>query len=114
MDTEKLNRTAEYVSVALANKEYKLIEKFTRGIRLSAEDIEEAIDEYGRTVTSLPSEGYTNLDVVEVASSNPKEWSVYIPVYTKEEGLSDLTLEVTMRESTSELFEVELDNLHVL
>jgi hypothetical protein len=41
-------------------------------------------------------------------------WAVDIPIFTKEEGQSDLTLTVTMTESGGPFCEVVIDDLHVL
>lgn len=48
---------------------------------------------------------------VEVAKNT---WSVYASVFTKEEGRSDLTLEVTLTETGGPLCDVEIVGLHVL
>jgi hypothetical protein len=45
---------------------------------------------------------------------NPKCWSVNLPLWTKEEGRSDLTLQMHFTESDGALYAVEIDDLHVL
>ncbi len=114
MNQEKLNYTVKVLTDFLARKEYYELSKFTGGIRLSATDIEQSVNEYGREVIEFPEEGYQQLDIIEIDNSTPKQWSVNVPVYTKEEGMSDLTLELTLIDTPSELYGAELNNLHVL
>jgi len=83
-------------------------------VQLNSQDLSEAVEEYGNKIISLPKEGYEKIDVIEVTDSNPMEWSVYVPIFTTEEGMSDLTLELSLKDSTSTLYNIEVDNLHVL
>jgi len=114
MNTEKLHRTVKMVINLLADKKHKEIEQLCKGVRLNAEDIEYAVKEYGMEIIPLPMEGYEKLDIIEVTDSDPKEWSVNVPIYTSEEGMSDLTLELSLIDNSSEIYRVEVDNLHVL
>ena len=114
MNTEKLNNTVKMVTELLAGKKYKEIESLCNGVRLNAEEIAYAVKEYGREIISLPKEGYKKLDIIEVTDSSPKEWSVNVPIYTSEEGMSDLTLELLLIDSLSDLYNIEVDDLHVL
>jgi hypothetical protein len=50
---------------------------------------------------------------VEVENSNPKEWSVVAPIYTSEEGCSDLSIELSLIENGKEIYKSELDNIRV-
>src|SRR5204862_5472520 len=47
-----------------------------------------------------PIEGL--VDVVEVGGSNPKRWSVDLQLWTKEEGRSDLTLQMHFTDRSEE------------
>ncbi len=114
MNTEKLHNTVKVITELLAEGKYKEIEALCNGVRLDAKEIAYAVSEYGRTIIPLPKEGYERLDIIEVSNSNPKEWSVNIPIYTSEEGLSDLTLELSLINNSTELYQIEVDNLHVL
>ena len=97
----------------IAGRQYHEIERLTGGNRLSAQDISDRIKEYGRTVIVPPPEAVKLIDFVLVAGSVPKRWSVQIPLWTVEEGRSDLTLAVTLIEN-GERLGVEIDDLHVL
>lgn len=76
--------------------------------------MKEAVADYGREIVPAPPGGYDQLNIVEVSGRNPREWHVYVPIYTKEEGRSDLTLELTVIDSDSDLYTVQIDSLHVL
>jgi len=114
MNKEKLNNTVKVVTDYLAKPKYDELVNLSNGDRLSADDIEYRVKDYGRSITELPGEGYQKIDVIEIDNSNPREWSVNVPIYTKEEGMSDLTLELTLIDSISVIYGVEFDNLHVL
>ena len=103
--------TARHLHDLLAARRYAELESICGGKRLSADDIAGAIRDYGCQVASAPEE--LDLDVVKIESAR-NEWSVNIPVFTWDEGKSDLTLEVTMTESFAPLCTVEIDNLHVM
>ena len=114
MNSEKLNFAVKTVTDYLAQGEYEELERLSNGIRLKANEIETAVVDYGRKIEPLPDTVYEELDVVEVDGSEPKQWSVNVPVFTFEEGRSDLTLELTIIDSCSGLYTVEVDDLHVL
>ena len=114
MNTEKLNITVKTVSDYLAQGAYEELERLSNGVRLTAREIQTAVESYGRKIVPLPDEAYGDLDVVEVDGVEPKQWSVNVPVFTVEEGMSDLTLELTVIDSYSDSYKVEVDDLHVL
>jgi len=114
MNTEKLHNTVKKVTNLLAKEKYKEIESLCNGVQLDAEELAYAAKDYGMEILPLPKEGYEKLDIIEVTDSNPKEWSVYVPIYTAEEGMSDLTLELSLKDTPSEFYQIEVDNLHVL
>lgn len=87
------------------------MESISGGMRYTADQIAESVREYGRSVVSPPADLQLNVVKVEAAKNT---WSVYVPVFTKEEGRSDLTLEVTLTETGKPLCDVEIDGLHVL
>ncbi len=95
----------------LVARNYDAIVRYTRGIRLPKDDIEYAIDDYGCTITMPPESVFDNLDVVEVEHVLPREWSVRCPLWTKEEGRSDLSIELSMIEEEVDKLRVELDNI---
>ena len=101
------------VLTQLAAARYAELELLTGGVRLSASELANAIREYGRRVVP-PPDAALSLDVVPITGSDPASWSVNVPIWTAEEGVSDLTLELTVRAGPSGAYDVEIDDLHVL
>lgn len=60
-----------------------------------------------------PPTGFSLMNVVAIRNVTPKRWSVAMPLWTKEEGRSDLTVEMTISESNS-TFLIEVDDIRVL
>jgi hypothetical protein len=101
------------VIALLAARRYEDLELLTKGTRLSAAEMERAIKEYGRELVQPPDDVWRLSDAVEVRNSQPRRWSIDIPLWTREEGRSDLTLEMTVIERQGGYI-VELDGIHVL
>lgn len=113
IDADKLSRTIQRLMGHLVRGDYAAVETLTAGQRLSADQIEHAIAEYGRRLVAPPSD-ISPRSIVETEASNPDRWSVYVDLWTEEEGRSDLTLELTLTESSRETYDVQIDNIHVL
>jgi hypothetical protein len=110
---EKLKeQVSQIVSLLVAGK-YADLEQQTLGVRLTANEIAIAIVDYGRTLVLPPQDGFTLMNIVEVKNAQPKRWSIAMPLWTKEEGRSDLTVDMTIIERENG-FSIELDDIHVL
>ncbi|HEX6533454.1 MAG TPA: hypothetical protein VF041_02585 [Gemmatimonadaceae bacterium] len=96
----------------LARGAYDAIERRSAGIRLSAAELEEAVARYGRRLTVPPADAEPPLDVVP--HDDGGGWSVDVPLWTVEEGRSDLTLQLTVRRGEKGDHRIEIDDLHVL
>ncbi len=106
-----IEQTVRHIYSLLCSQRYEELESLTDGVRLSASEIEQSISEYGCEVVPYP--GLVELDVIEGVGSNPREWSVVAPIYTTEEGLSDLSLELSLTENGKAIYKSELDNIRV-
>jgi hypothetical protein len=104
------------VIALLARRQYSALEKLSGGVRLSAAHLRTTVREYGRTIVVPPPDATPPLDVVEIlpGRATRRSWSVEVDLWTAEEGRSDLTLEMTVREGKDDGYMIELDNLHVL
>jgi len=80
--------------------------------RLTQEELRRAIAEYGRTLAPLPGDGLEEIDVYP-SDQDPRQLAVDVPLWTREEGRSDLTLSLTVVES-DDVPRVSIDDLHVL
>jgi hypothetical protein len=110
---EKLNDLVSDVLNLLVVGRYTDVEILTHGVRLDADEIARAIADYGKQLIFPPEEGFRFMDVVEVINAQPKRWSIAMPLWTLEEGRSDLTLEMTATEQENG-FSISVDDLHVL
>ena len=114
MIIEKLHKTVKSVTDLLAQERYEDIAVLCNGVRITASEIRGAVIDYGNKIIPLPPHAFKDLDVIAIANTSPQQWSVNVPVFTAEEGCSDLTLELTLIAAPEELYKVELDNLHVM
>lgn len=113
MSVEALGLIAREVVDLLVQGNYELLVRRHTESRLTSRELRAVVDRYGRKLTSPPDSAYQNVDAVEVKNAAMPTWSVRLPLWTKEEGRSDLTLELTITLSPGKP-EVELDDLHVL
>ena len=96
----------------LVEKRYKDLETLSGGTRLSAREIEQAVQEYGGTLTYPPEDAFRLVDVIALEGVSHSQWSVIVPLWTEQEGRSDLSLEMTVGEKP-EGTRIQLDNIHV-
>ena len=97
----------------LVEGRYADLESQTSGIRLNKEQIAYAVSSYGRRLVPPPDEAFELMEVAAVRDVTPPRWSIIMPLWTLEEGRSDLTLELTFVEN-GQTTTVELDDIHVL
>ena len=114
LDEAKLATTLAYIGQLLVNGKYEGVEALTGGRRLTGAQIESAIKTYGRTLVLPPGGRFAARSVVDIQQTEPQRWSVYVDLWTAEEGRSDLTLELTVSDSSEPLYGVEIDDLHTL
>jgi len=110
---EVLAASAMRVMSLLTRRDYYGLEALTGGVRLSAAEIERAIRDYGRTVVLPPAEGYELLEAIQVITARQETWAVTTPIWTAEEGISDMSIEMTIVVQAGQA-KIELDDIHVL
>lgn len=114
LDQQKLARTLVRVGQLLVAGDYEELARQTNGLRLTADEMRRAVLDYGRRIVPPPQGAWNARSMVELEGATPEAWSVYVDLWTAEEGYSDLTLELTLRESGQDTYSIEVDNLHVL
>ncbi|WP_132075334.1 hypothetical protein [Sinorhizobium americanum] len=97
----------------LVDRDFVAAEARSRGVRLSADLMRRAVEEYGRTLVLPPDEAFLDIDAIAVANSEGRIWSIRFDLWTQEEGRSDLSLECTAVIDRSTL-QLEIENIHVL
>jgi len=111
--TGKIVAVLKQMTELLVAGQYLKAELLCRGIRLNARDIEAAIKGYGKTLVPPPPSAFDSMDIVEVRGSLPRRWSVTMPLWTQQEGCSDLSIEATVKEGLDGPV-IELDDIRVL
>lgn len=80
--------------------------------RLSDQELRTAINDYGRTLRSLPDEAWAEVDTFP-QDDDPDVLAVDVPIWTYEEGRSDLTLSLTAKRRKGG-YTLAIDDLHVM
>jgi hypothetical protein len=114
VDRLKIKDTVHHLVETLVAGDYDGLEEATRGRRLTAEQLRQAVEEYGRELQMPPEVVFDNLDVYEIEGAISRAWWVLVDLWTVEEGRSDLTLEIRLTETGGELYYIDINNLHVL
>ncbi|MDA3873596.1 MAG: hypothetical protein PF795_06520 [Kiritimatiellae bacterium] len=99
---------------AISIENYQKITEITKNKRITSRQVKSEIEEYGRTICVPNQDIFKNIDVVFVENSRPTQYSVRFDLYSLEEGLSDLTLEMSVYISESYDVTTEIDGIHVL
>lgn len=113
IDLNPHHETMRNLVALLADKRYSDLIRKCSSSRIAAEEMEAAVGSYGRTIVQLAEEGLRIIDSVEVQNGECQAWSVVVPLFTREEGRSDLSLELTLTETQAGVFSVEPDDLRV-
>ena len=109
----KLEKTLSALEYLFVAKDFHAIELLTGGIRLSADEIKTALEEYP---DELEGFNWNSLDTVKIESSQTNLWSVDIRFKTKSGADSDLTLSLHLQDrgTAFESYVLEILNIHVL
>lgn len=115
-DFDRLVKTARKILRLLALKRYEELALLARN-NYSKDDIRFAMDSYDATAIE-PTESFdSKVDVIRIEESFPiRRWSVIFPVWTREEGESDLSVNITCIDIVSgdETFDFELNGIYVM
>ena len=112
--TTPIEDTLAHVARLLAQKRYTELERQSAGRRLTANEIESAITDYGGTIVAPLASDLSRLDVVPIRNTRPQAYSIRFRLQTLEEGESDLELQATFIENASnDLLNFEIDNIVV-
>ena len=95
--------------VAISGGEFVKALAMTDKSRCSAGDLSRVIRKYGRSLIAPP---FAPWDIVDLAGSCPRGWSLRVPLWSEEEGRSDLEVRLTIR-MPDEVLRIELDDVLV-
>lgn len=108
-----VRQALQRITGPLVRGDYAEVERRAAASRVPADDLARVIREYGRTLVMPPNDTYDWCDVVQVARPGPPTWSVWCPLWTREDGRSDVTLQATVAESAANFADIEIDDLRV-
>lgn len=111
---EELITLVRTVVDLLVRGEFQSLAAMTRERRLTAEQMKAAVESYGRRLAPPPDDAWDLIDAVRVRGPRHATYDVEFPLWTEEEGRSDLSLSLTIKWFTPGLFEAEIDDIHVL
>lgn len=114
-DAERIERTARTIHLLLTTQRYADLASLTRN-NYPEEDIQFAMEAYDATACEPPESFASRIDIIENESSTPAAWSVIFPIWTLEEGESDLSVNITCIDSKTRdgTFEFDLNGIYVL
>jgi hypothetical protein len=113
MSEQVLRMVLRSVVERLARGEYQALVAESSASRMTVAELGDAVNDYRRTLVIPPEAAYQTLNTVQVRGTSSPTWSVRFPMWTREEGKSDLTLELTVVVNEGGA-RFELDDLHVL
>jgi hypothetical protein len=113
-DPTRLAGTVARVDALLHAGHYSELERLSSGVRLTAEEMKAAIEDYPEELVLRPTYDLEEGSVVYVSGSAPAAWSVYLHLWRKKGGRSDLTAELTVLDTDSGLYRVQIDSIHAL
>lgn len=100
------------IVAAIVNRQFDALE--VRGLlkRVSAMELQEALDDYGGKFVEPPESAWRKVDVY--VRERHLEWSFDINLWTEEEGRSELVLQVQVNKTPSGALEATIEDLLVL
>jgi hypothetical protein len=113
MSLDVVRSTTREMVDQLARGDYESLVGRSVKSRLNSDELRTVIRDYGRKLVSPPGDTYKNLDAVQMKGAAVPTWSVRAPLWTEDEGRSDLTLELTIAVGAGTP-SIKLDDLHVL
>jgi hypothetical protein len=105
--------TIKSVVSLLVTGEYETLASLTSGRMLSAEEMRRAVEDYGRTLVMPPDKAFAELDHGTVKDSTPPRHWYAVPLWTLEQGRSDLEMQLALIEFAPGLLLVEIEGIHV-
>ena len=98
------------VANLIAAREWKTLRQVASSSRVAWIDVARVVYVYGRTFRSAPNTLDEFIDAVPVT---PSGWSVSCPLWTEEEGRSDLAFHATCLEVYPGLWRIDVDDVLV-
>lgn len=97
----------------LADGEYTALQNMTQGKNYSADELREIVRGLGRKLVRPEPEAFHDPDVPveETEAGGRRRIQVDFPLWTEDEGKSDLRIKLTLNEVLERVFGVQIDSL---
>lgn len=112
-DLAARNAVITHLVALLSTGSYEQVAAMAPTSRVNAAQMRGAIEQYGRSLIPLPAHGCALIDYVPI-NGNSTGWSVVVPLFTREEGRSDLSLTLSMVRIGTGAYAVQVDDIRVL
>lgn len=112
--TEGLFQVTKHIAALIAARRFDDVVALTGGARLSAAAMKTAVSQYPGTLVPLPDDAIALLDAVPISGTDSTSWNIVQPLFTAEEGRSDLSLLLTITANANGGYVVCVDDIHVL
>jgi hypothetical protein len=109
MSPSDLTLVARHVMKLLVERRFTELEEATSGTRLSADDMEAAVDDVGAALVLPPEHVWPALDVLSIRNW-PDAYTVRFDLWTRN-GRSDWTVELTVHSKEGRPV-IEVDDIH--
>ena len=112
---DRLFRAVRRVLDLLVAQDYLQLVRLAGGDRFSEKhvnDLDRVVREYGRTLVTPPDDAVRHMNVIQVELPGPSRWAADMPLWTEEEGMSDLEVRLTLIERDGGIA-IQLDDLLV-
>jgi hypothetical protein len=95
----------------LSDKSYKIIEYRKENGRVNINDLENTVKNYNKEIIPLPETAFDIAQIYKIKGEDRID--IYLPLWTKEEGRSDLTLSLSCFVKNN-IKIIEINDLEVL
>lgn len=116
VDQKKLARTVYKTIELLMTSQYDDLKTFCNGKILPVEDMKREINDWPYKFIMPPSDRLDDViyGLIERIETAPHRWAVDANLWTEEEGISDLTLQLILTDTDDEYYDVQIQDMDVL
>lgn len=115
IERDKILRTVKWIVNLLVQREYETISKLGLEGSLSPDEIAFGVSEYPCKLITPPEDAYQELYIYEAEEEEENGFlcAVEFPLWTQEEGRSDLFLLLSLYRNEGEYYDFTFDDLDV-
>lgn len=112
MEADRIRPVVHKLVSMLTHGQFEDVIASCTATRLSAMELRDALSEYKMTFIVPPIDAYEGFDIHRLNNLDTPTWSVRAPLWSIEEGRSDLEMQLTVQDLSGS-WSIELDSVHV-